>query len=51
MQLSKKQKTFSEIFFEFLKSVLNFKHVPKKNDPHSLCICGNTGPVPKNMVR
>ena len=30
MQLSKKQKTFSEIFFEFLKSVLNFKHVPKK---------------------
>ena len=35
MQLSQKQKTFSEFFFAFLKSVLNFKHLPKKDDPHS----------------
>ena len=30
MQLSQKQKSFSELFFSFLKSILNFKHVPKK---------------------
>ena len=35
MQLSQKQKTFSEFFFAFLKSILNFKHLPKKDDPHS----------------
>ena len=35
MQLSKKQKTFSAISFGFLNSFLNFKHLPKKNDPHS----------------
>ena len=35
MQLSKKQKTFSEISFAFLKSSINFKHLPKKDDPHS----------------
>ena len=35
MQLSKKQKTFSGISFGFLNSFLNFKHLPKKNDPHS----------------
>ena len=35
MQLSEKQKTFSEFFFAFLKSILNFKHLPKKDDPHS----------------
>ena len=35
MQLSKKQKKISEIFFAFLKSILNFKHLPKKDDPHS----------------
>ena len=51
MQLSKKQKNFSEISFAFLNSLLNFKYWPKKHDPHSLCISGNTGPVPKNMVR
>ena len=34
MQLSQKQKTFSEFFFAFLKSILNFKHLPKKDDPH-----------------
>ena len=35
MQLSQKQKTFSEFFFAFLKSILNFKHLPTKFDPHS----------------
>ena len=35
IQLSQKQKTFSEFFFVFLKSILNFKHLPKKDDPRS----------------
>ena len=35
MQLSQKQKTFSQFFFAFLKSILNFKHLPTKGDPHS----------------
>ena len=35
MQLSQKQKSFSEFFFGFLKSILNFKHLPKKDDPYS----------------
>ena len=35
MQLSQKQKTFSQFFFAFLKSTLNFKHLPNKDDPHS----------------
>ena len=35
IQLSQKQKTFSEFFFAFLKSILNFKHLPTKDDPHS----------------
>ena len=35
IQLSQKKKTFSEIFFAFLKSILNFKYLPKENDPHS----------------
>ena len=43
MQLSQKQKNFSEFFFAFLKSILNFKHLPKKDDPHSWCISGNPG--------
>ena len=30
MQLSKNQKTFSEIFFSFLNSLLNFKRFTKK---------------------
>ena len=32
MELSEKEKTFSEFFFAFLKSLLNFKHLPKKDD-------------------
>ena len=35
IQLSQKRKTFSDFFFAFLKSILDFKHVLKKNDPHS----------------
>ena len=42
MQLSQKEKTFSEFFFAFLKSILNFKHLPKKGHPHSSCISGKT---------
>ena len=34
-QLSKKEKTFSEISFAFLNSFLNFKYWPTKDDPHS----------------
>ena len=30
MQLSQKQETFSEFSFAFLKSILNYKHFPKK---------------------
>ena len=36
IQLSQKQKTFSQfLFFAFLKSILNSKDLPKKDDPHS----------------
>ena len=35
MQLSEKEKTLSQFFFQFLKSTLNFKHSPKKEDTHS----------------
>ena len=35
IQLSEKLKIFSEFFLAFLKSVLYFKHLPKKDDPHS----------------
>ena len=29
-----KQKTFSQFFLAFLKSILNFKHLPKNDDRH-----------------
>ena len=35
MQLSQKQKTFSRFSLAFLKSILNFKHLPKNDDSHS----------------
>ena len=35
MQLSRKQKTFSEFFCAFLKSSLNFEHFQTKDDSHS----------------
>ena len=34
VELSQKQKIFSEFFFPFSKSILNFKHLTKKDDPH-----------------
>ena len=35
MQLSQKQRTFSEFVFAFQKSRLKFEHFEKKDDPHS----------------
>ena len=35
MQVSRKQKTFSQFFCAFLKSSLNFQHFQKKDDSHS----------------
>ena len=35
IQLSEKQKIFSEFFLPFLKSVLNFKDLSMKDEPHS----------------
>ena len=43
IQLSQKQKTFSDFFFAFLICILNFQHLPKKDYPRSLCISGNIG--------
>ena len=42
MQLSQKLKTFSRFFPAFSKSSLNFQHFQKKDDAHSLFICGGT---------
>ena len=44
MQLSRKQKTFSDFFSAFLKSSLNFEHFLKKDDPHCWCISEITDP-------
>ena len=44
MQLSRKQKTFSDFFSAFLKSSLNLERFFKKDDPHSWCICEITDP-------
>ena len=35
MRLSEKQKTVSEYSFAVLKSILNFKHLPNKDDTRS----------------
>ena len=35
LQLSEKQKTFSQCGFAFLKYILIFKDLPKKDEPHS----------------
>ena len=34
IQHSQKQKYFSQAFITFPKSLLYFKHLPKKDDPH-----------------
>ena len=36
--LSQKRKTFSQLFFEFSTSTLNFEHFQKKDHPHSRII-------------
>ena len=38
MRLSQKKENFSEFFFTFLKSTLNFELFPKKEESHSLFI-------------
>ena len=38
MQLSQKQKTFSESFPAFFKSSSSFQHFDKKDDPHRFLI-------------
>ena len=38
MQLSEKQKTFSQFLAAFLKSRISFEHFEKKYYPHSFCI-------------
>ena len=38
MDLSKRQKSFSQSFFVFLKSRSNFNYFDKKDDLHNLCI-------------
>ena len=38
MHLSQKENYFSEFFFPFFESALNFEHFQKKDDRHSLCI-------------
>ena len=44
MQLSQKQKSFSQFFCAILKSMLNFKHFLKKDVPHSWIITRIPGP-------
>ena len=49
IQLSEKQKTFSEFFFAFLKSIINFKHFKKK-----MALIADVVPelpAPKNLIR
>ena len=43
IQLSQKEKTFLKSFLGFFKSILHFKHLPKKDERHSCCISGYTG--------
>ena len=38
LQLSKKQKNFSQFFSAYLKSISNIEHFETKDDPHGLCI-------------
>ena len=41
IQLSQKQKIFPEFFFAFLKTMLNFKHLPKKDECLKSCVSEN----------
>ena len=49
MQLSEKQKTYSQILAAFLKYRLNFQHFEKIYNPHSFSIFVITDS--KNVVR
>ena len=49
IQLFQKQKTFSQFSFAFSKSILNFNHWPKKDDP--IADVFPEVPTPKYMVR
>ena len=49
MKLYQIQKTFSEFSFAFLKSILNFKELPKQDDSHTDVF--SEIPAPKKMVR
>ena len=49
MQLSQKQKTFSEFFAAFLKFRVNFEYFEKTDDPHRFCIFEVTDS--ENVVR
>ena len=49
MQLSQKQKNFSQLFAAFLKPRLNFDHFQTKYDPRSFCVSEITDS--KNVVR
>ena len=49
MQLSGKQKTFSEFLSSFLKSRLDLEHFEKKGGPHRFCISKIT--KSENVVR
>ena len=49
MQLSQKQKKFSDFFAPFLNSTLNFERFEKKGDPHTFCISEVTDS--ENVVR
>ena len=49
MQLSEKQKNFSQFFNAFLGSRLNFKYFQKKVDSHGFCFSEITGS--DNVVR
>ena len=48
MQLPQKQKTFSQFLFAFVKSILNYKHFPKKMTLRADAF--PEIPTPKNMV-
>ena len=49
MQLSQKQKIFSQFLGAFLKSTINFKYFEEKDYPHRFCISEIT--VSKKVVR
>ena len=53
MQLSQKQRTFSELYSAFFKSELNLKHFEEKYHPHKFCISQITdsGNMTKYMSR